>query len=249
MSGLRVAASRVALSGLAVAGLLVGVTSAHAGALSVTPVRIEVAPGGQFCSVSVSNDEDHPVSVQIRGYGWRQDAAGGEVLDAGGGLVINPEIVTLAARQTRLVRCSVPAPMPARQEEAWRLIVDEIPPPTYNPAVAIKAMLRLSIPVFRTPDAATVSLSGHRESGDFGPLLIRNTGTRHIKVLGLIATSDGQQQRFAQSFYLLAGSQRQIALPDSVTAGAGQFAVETVEGVIPITFDDPTGSHPPEPAR
>ena len=41
---------------------------AEAGAIRVTPVRVEVPAGRQFCALTVGNDADRPVTVQVRGF-------------------------------------------------------------------------------------------------------------------------------------------------------------------------------------
>jgi fimbrial chaperone protein len=217
---------RAALAG----ALMLVPVAAHAGALRVTPVRVDIAPGHQFCALTVSNDGDAPVSVQVRGYGWAKDRNGTDQLDAATGPRVNPTILTLARGESGLVRCSVPPAADPAREDAWRLIVDELPTPAEPiPAGGVRALLRLSIPVFRTPAGAEPHLVWQRLPD--GTLHLANTGRSHVQILGLTLTTPGKPPvDRPKAFYLLAAGE--IDLPG--TAPADTITARTADGEIPV---------------
>ena len=208
-----------------------------AGALRITPTSIDVQPDSQFCSVTVTNDRDQPVSIQVRGFGWSQNAAGDEVLDSDAAVVVNPAIFTLPPAQSRMVRCAVPAPGGAATEGSWRLIIDELPGPPTKDTSAIRALLRLSVPVFRTPDGAKPALEviPITADGDVKRYRLRNAGSAHVKVLDLKLGQGVDEQRLEQSFYLLAGAQREIAMPRPNLSPTPNIWAATVQGDLPVT--------------
>ncbi|WP_395390965.1 fimbria/pilus periplasmic chaperone [Novosphingobium sp. BL-8A] len=222
---------RCALAALALAAVGIAVPVA-AGSLRIMPIRVEVAADARFCSLTVANDEDVPVSVQVHGYGWSKDANGVDVLAEDAGFQINPTILTLGGKEERLVRCGLP---PARGpgEQSWRLVLDELPRPGPS-AGGVRTLLRISVPVFRaSPDARPDLVWSIGADGGVPALVIENRGLRHAQVtaLELTARPPGQQARIGRSFYILAGGRAEVPLPAGF-AGAP-------EAVRAITPDGP----------
>ncbi|MDF8332743.1 fimbrial biogenesis chaperone [Novosphingobium cyanobacteriorum] len=182
---------------------------AQAGAIRVTPVRVEVPAGRQFCALTVGNDAERPVTVQVRGFAWTRDENGSDTLDAGNAPVVNPAIVTIPKGESRLVRCSLPRDTTGgAAEQQWRLIVDELPQPSSEVAPgSVQTLLRLSVPVFRTPDKATPQLGWSVvRTGDGTPALrITNSGARRVQVVKVVMhLRSGQDAPLNRGFYLLA---------------------------------------------
>lgn len=208
---------------LVVAGLALA-TPAVAGRIAVVPIRIMVEPASSFCALHVSNQGDSPVAVQVRGFRWRQEASGADLLEPTG-IRLNPAILTLAPQQKRLVRCSLPPPSGAG-EDSFRLLVDELPEGEPMPGT-MRTLLRLSLPVLRTPRGARPLLRW--STGPDGTPLLRNHGNASILVSRLvIGRTGGAASTLDRSFYLLAGSSR--ALSGDV-AGRGVRSLEVVDGL------------------
>ena len=181
---------------------------AWAGSLSVMPVRVEVAPDKQFCSLTIGNDGTEDVTVQVRGYRWRQQPDGTDILDDANSIVVNPSIVQIPAGAKKLIRCGLP-PQTGSQENTFRLLVNELPRPAASPGT-LQTLLQLSIPVFRAQPDARPMLSW--SLSDAGLLVISNNGTRHARVMDL-AVRGGSMVEPAlghRSFYLLAGASRTV---------------------------------------
>ncbi len=186
---------------------VVPLSAAHAGALTVMPVRVDIAPGREFCSITVRNDAPDNVSVQLRGYRWRQGAEGEDMLDPAPQLIINPSIVTLAPGQRQVVRCSVPADVSV-PEETFRILVNELPS-TARDAGVLQTLLQISIPVFRSQPQARPQIMWSRR--DDGCIALTNVGAAHARLASVqLRTAGSDAERAHQGFYLLAGASRAL---------------------------------------
>lgn len=228
------------LAALAIVPAMAPAAPARAGAIRVMPVRVEVEAGRRFCALTLGNDGDAPVTVQVRGFAWTRDEAGEDLLDPQAGPIVNPAMATIAPGGSRLVRCSLPAPASGEAEGQWRLLIDELPDPaTARPGV-IRTLLRISIPVFRAGKAAAARLSWSARSqpdaagrGESHVLRIANPGTRHAKVIGLtLAGPRGETVAVERSFYLLAGGAVALPLAQIPPGGIASVRVRTDEGIL-----------------
>jgi len=207
-----------------------------AATLRILPVRIEMAADKQFCSLTISNDDATPATVQIRGFGWRKDANGVDQLDPVDGPVVNPSIVSIPGRASRLVRCSLPAHTGPR-EESYRLIIDELPTATTVPGT-VRALLRISMPIFRAPPGAAPALrwSAAKVADGGWMLSLFNQGDRHVQVTGvtLRAAAGGDVvARVDRGFYLLAGGRIDLPVQPPGGRAVTTVQVETAQG--PLT--------------
>ncbi|MCU0948483.1 MAG: fimbria/pilus periplasmic chaperone [Porphyrobacter sp.] len=160
---------------------------ALAGALTIMPVKVEIAPDKQFCSLTVGNDAPEAVTVQLRGYRWRQTADGADQLDPAPQLVVNPAIVTIAPGERRLVRCSVPLEAGVA-EATYRILVNELPAAN-SPAGGLQTLLQISIPVFRAEPQARPQITWSQR--DDGCVALTNTGTAHARLASVQVHTDG----------------------------------------------------------
>ncbi|WP_232496028.1 molecular chaperone [Novosphingobium kaempferiae] len=228
---------RASVLALALAAAWGGSTlPARAGSLSVMPVRVGVPEGRRFCSLTVGNDGDRPVTVQVRGFAWSRDEGGADILTPDEGFVVNPPIATIAPHASRLVRCSLPADDGAPTEQQWRLIVDELPDATQAQPGVVQTLLRLSVPVFRADDRAapafTASVAG-------GGLRIANAGTGHARVLAVtLQDAAGKAVTLDRSFYLLAGG-AQVVPTGSLPQGLSSIRVRAEEGEFDVPLATP----------
>lgn len=213
-----------------------GAAPARAGSLSVMPVRVDVAAGRRFCSLTLGNSSDQPVTVQIRSYAWSRDESGADILDPDAGFVVNPAIAAIEPGATRLVRCSLPAdPSADPAERQWRLIVDQLPDPAFDVPGTVQTLLRISIPVFRAGDKA----APHLTASLFGKALrLANSGTAHVKVLAVtLKGAGGDAVTTERAFYLLARGAQVVPVERLPTGGVSAVHVRAEEGEFDIALD------------
>jgi fimbrial chaperone protein len=219
--------SKIAMYAVAVVAAVVSLSpAARAQALSVLPVNVQMAPGVQAATVTVSNQGNAQTSFQIRAYKWNQDGDKDE-LTASNEVVVSPPIATIGAGQSQVVRLIL-RQAPQGREATYRIILDQIPPPA-EPGV-VHVVLRMSIPIFAQPKSrANSDLQFHVENKDGHTYLVGvNDGLRHEAIRGIeLKTSDGRELKAAngESPYILAGSTRhwRIDSSDDVSVSNNTF--------------------------
>lgn len=179
-------------------------------ALTVMPVHVQMPPGQKAAVLSVTNAGSVETAVQIRAYGWAQPD-GNDQLTATDAIAVSPPIATIAPGATQVIRLILRR-VPEQQEDTYRILVDQIPPPARQGIVNV--VLRLSIPIFVQPKSPAVShMQFHLERNAQQSLLaVSNDGSVHEALHGLeLGTDDGQKVEtgFSGSQYILAGATRQ----------------------------------------
>jgi fimbrial chaperone protein len=219
-------------------GAFAGAGPARAGALSVMPVRVEVAAGRRFCALTLGNGSDKAIMVQVRAFAWRRDESGADLLDADAAFALNPAIATIAPGAERMVRCSLPAADLATRglEGSWRLIVDQLPDPDYAVPGTVQTLLRLSIPVFRAPEGAVAAPRLAAARAGQG-VRLSNAGTVHVKVLAVrLKGTDGDAVTVERPFYLLAGGAQIVPADRLPRGGVAAVHVRAEEGAFDLAL-------------
>lgn len=159
--------------------------AAHASTLRVSPVGLDLPPGQNAATLSLSNSDVAPLNVQVRVFRWSQ-RDGGDVLEPATGVVISPPIAKLAPGAVRTVRVVRLDPKMPERQEAYRLIVDELPPPLGEGNRSITLLMRHSIPLFFAASGDRAKVEWRLIQSEGGPALVAsNTGGRHLRIANL----------------------------------------------------------------
>jgi fimbrial chaperone protein len=192
--------------------------SAGAGSFQVNPVRVDLGPGTTSASVVVRNDGADPVVVQASAMRWTQQD-GVDVYEVAPETIVVPPIATIAPGATQIVRIGLRrAPDPSR-ELAYRLYVQELPPPSAPGFSGLQVALRIGLPVFvapSTPASARVEWSAQRDGDAKLRLTARNLGNAHLQISDFALYRDGGGEPIARESllsYVLAGETRHWVLP------------------------------------
>lgn len=193
---------------LLAAGLL-GSLACSAATLEVAPVMHELVPGRNSLSMTVANRGALAVTVQVRGFVWRQDERE-EQLDPADDVLLSPPIFTLGPGRSQTVRALF-APQPdARVERSYRLLIDEIPgaEPAAEP---VRFALRLSVPVFRLAEPRGTPRVLWELHADGQQLVARNEGgtrDRLREVSLLLPSGERIEPAAPATAYVLTGARR-----------------------------------------
>ena len=211
-------------------GLLLMATLASAGDLQVAPILLEFSDGVQAQALWLENSGDQPLHAQVRVQRWTQSNAT-DVLEPSQMLLARPAIVQISPGQRQLVRVLRPAPLPASgtQEQAYRLLVDELPGIHTRPTQGLNFLLRYSIPAFVLPAGASPRELGSKAAADTSglhanwrmdagrlTLTVHNTGTQRLRLSQLRwLPENGAPIELTPGLlgYVLAGQQMQWTLP------------------------------------
>ena len=165
---------------------------AEASTLRVSPVGLDLPIGQNASILSLFNDDVAPLNVQVRVFRWRQ-VDGKDVLEPTSGVVVSPPIAKVAPGATRTVRIVRLDPKLPVQQETYRLIVDELPPPLSEGGRQVTLLMRHSIPLFFAASADRAKVEWRLIRPETGPALsVVNSGGRHLRVSNLrILGADG----------------------------------------------------------
>lgn len=159
---------------------------AAAADLRVAPVVVEPLAGARTATLTLINEEARPLRAQIRVMRW-SERDGREVLEPTDDVVASPPLANLAPNQHYLVRLVRTAKAAPKGEEAYRVIVDEVPEPGSAQPGTVQLVLRQSIPVFFSDVPQREAQVDWRLVRDGNQLWLagRNTGNRRLRVSDL----------------------------------------------------------------
>lgn len=159
--------------------------SAEAASLSVAPTRVDLVPGATAAMVTLQNDAELPVTVQVQTFGWRRSTASQD-LEATRDLLAVPPVFSLAPKGKQIIRVALRGEVAGgsdAQERAYRLLITEVPELATATGAGVRFALRLSLPVFVTPAGAQALPSwSMRPGGSGAELELANKGTAHLQV-------------------------------------------------------------------
>jgi fimbrial chaperone protein len=190
--------------------LLMPAGPGEAQGLTVSPVIVQMRPGERAAALTLSNNEDRDITVQIRSFAWSQTDETNENLAASGEILASPPIATIAPGASQVVRLVLRNPLQGR-EASYRILLDELPPAVE--ARRVRVELRFSIPVFAEPRerVAPHVQWGIRSKAGQAWLTAVNDGTQHQSFQDIeLHMPDGRKLdvEFKTPPHILAGSTR-----------------------------------------
>jgi fimbrial chaperone protein len=235
-SRLRFRATTKVLSALALALTQSGVL---AGTFSVSPVRIFMQPRERATAVTVTNEGDTPLVMQVELFTWKQTDSGADELTPTDDIVLAPPVIKLAPKAKQVVRLANLRPAPVGAQQTYRMIVRELPEAAaQQPGVQIQVALAFSLPVFITPVTAKRDLMCSAERNGASGLIARcgNKGDAYAQPVTIsLVAPDGKTlvSRDFSTGYVLPQSQRNFELLQagvSIPSGPAKLNVSQDDG-------------------
>lgn len=177
---------------------LLGCTAAFASGLQVSPVSLTLKATQQADGLWLSNTGNDVVHAQVRAYRWTQENDADKLVPTRD-LLASPPMIELKAGDKQLIRAiRLGAPPTGDAEQAYRLIVDELP--IEKPGQkGLQYVLRYSMPVFVEPTGPAASAPQLRwalqREGDKTLLAVTNSGGAHAQIADVTYT-DAAGKRF-----------------------------------------------------
>lgn len=222
-----------------------GAGAALAGAISVSPTRIELSPTHPMASLELRNDGDSSVTLQIERVSWSQQGDQ-DVYSPSNELIATPTVFDIAPHGTQVLRIAVRGGSVAASEHAFRLYATEVSNEPQMPGAGLHMSLRIGIPVFAESPANKPRIEGALLVGGDGSTIVRlrNTGERFARALrAVILDADGTVLWQSQSpTYLLANSEHSwtATTAQAVVPGRAQrLSIVTETGTEDIVLQPP----------
>lgn len=202
--------------------------AAEAASLQASPVLIELRQNSPSATVQIRNTGQAPIAVQTRVYRWTQQN-GEESLEETDDLAASPPMTTLQPGTTYSVRLVQVNRSPVTQEQAFRVLVDELPDPNRQQSGTIAIVVRHSIPVFLLAEETRPAQVNWAIGTRNGRLVLRatNTGDRRVRLSNVsVKLAGGQNVSFGSGLlgYALAGSTMEWMSPGRFNGAAGAGA-------------------------
>jgi fimbrial chaperone protein len=186
--------------------------------LHVEPVLLELNAPVAAGVLTLRNDDDIEAVVQTRVVRWSQ-SNGSDKLEPVTDVVASPPAVTLAPHGDYVVRVVRVSKQPVRDEESYRVIVDQLPSALGRQNRSVNVLIRQSIPVFfrgRDLRPASVSWTLRHEAKRL-VLTASNTGNEHLRIASLrLRNSAGVTISYGNGLagYVLGQSSRSWTMPN-----------------------------------
>lgn len=197
---------------------------ARAASLQASPVLIELRQDSPSATIQIRNTGQVPISVQTRVYRWMQES-GEESLEETDDLAASPPMTTLQPGTTYSVRLVRVNRQPVAKEQAYRVLVDELPDPSRQQSGTIAMVVRHSIPVFLLANEAQPGQVAWTVGARNGRLVLRatNRGERRVRFSNVsVRLPGGQNVSFGSGLmgYALAGSTMEWLSPGRLASSA-----------------------------
>ncbi len=218
---------------------MLGVTAAatsqaHAAAtILLWPIDPWLSADTKATELWIQNQGNGATTMQVRIVRWKQEA-GFERYTAQQDVVASPPIVTIDKGSKQLIRLIKQGSVPMGVEQAYRIIVDEIPQPDAKaePTIGLKLQMRYSIPLFvygqgiptikegahhALVESKNLSWRVTQEAGH-PALEVRNQGDVHVRLSQVTLDQGGQKRTVADGLlgYVLPGSTRSWPIPAGI---------------------------------
>lgn len=212
---------------------------ALAGSVELSPITLQMVGKERTTTLRVRNTEASPITLQLRAVDWSQ-ANGEEVYTPSKTLAASPPVFTLNPGETQTVRIVVEGVNTITTEKAYRLILDQIQKEPLKGETGVVVPIRVLLPVFLTPSAASrPKLSWKISASPTGGLLTaNNVGDTRERVVDLKVTSGETEVAGDQglSGYVLAGASHSWPLTGA-GAGTSKVSVSGTGMFTPIKAD------------
>jgi fimbrial chaperone protein len=197
---------------------LAAAPEADASTFSIDRTRIYLTRQHTSETVTLQNQSDEPLRIEVSAFRWTQVAGESMLLEATDDLIFFPPVATIEPGQSRQIRVAFTGSGAAR-EAAYRIVIEELPSGEVSGGNTIRVLTRLNVPVFVQPDRATrtPSLGALNREGSTLIVPVLNEGSSHVMVDSITVTGldVSDSELFAEQtngWYVLAGSSNVFSL-------------------------------------
>jgi fimbrial chaperone protein len=189
------------------------------GDFRVTPIRLEFDRVNKSGIITVINEGEEKLSVQMKAFEWTQDAEGKDQYTETNDLIFFPRLMAIEKNEERIIRAGIKIPAISR-EKTYRLFIEEIPSPQKAEGVNVAITIRFGVPIFSKP--IKEDIKGQIEKIELSKGLLNtnlvNKGNAHFMInsIEIRGKNDKNEAIFSKElsgWYLLNGASRVYATP------------------------------------
>lgn len=211
----------------------------HAATVLIWPLDPVLEQDQKAVALWVENQDIVPTQMQIRVLKWEQKE-GKDKLNKQNDIIISPPYANIEPGKRQMVRLIKNITMPVGSENAYRILVDEMPSksaPKHTTSGLILQM-RYSVPLFvsgegiwtkqdyqrpRDLEKSTLPKLSYRMVNLQGKksLVIKNSGAVHAKIINVSSVQGSTKKEWMTGLvgYILSGSTMNIPIPESINTG------------------------------
>ncbi|WP_182407626.1 molecular chaperone [Psychrobacter sp. GP33] len=211
---------------------------AVASGLQVSPISLSLQARESASGLTLSNSSNDMVQAQVRVYQWLQDEKGDQ-LTPSRGLLASPPMIKLKPGEKqliRIIRAKAPPQGTGAVEDAYRILINEIPIKSVTQTIGLQFALSYSLPVFVQPvgvaeTSPQLQWSTHMQpNGKDITLRVSNRGNSHAQLAGLSFTDSAGTSTVINPGllgYVLPGATMNwiLKVPPSTLTTGGKFKV------------------------
>jgi fimbrial chaperone protein len=197
---------------------------AWAGTFQVNPVTVTLTRDKSVAALTIRNVGADPTVIQLQLMSWSQ-ADGSDKYAPSRDILATPPIFTLPPNGSQIIRVGFRHPPSVQGERAYRLFLQEIPPPLKPGFKGLRMSLRITLPVFVQPaKAGAPHLQWQAMPAGDGRLKIRvsNDGTAHAKLSRFRLSTEGDPHALPISqkpVYILPGAAHEWVIKATNSVG------------------------------
>ena len=186
-----------------------------AGVWRVIPILLEFDQKTRSGVITLYNEGETKVSLQINSMVWSQDGAGKDQYQDDAELIFFPRLLTIEPGKSQVLRVGLQIPATS-VEKTYRLFIEEIPEPRKaDQGATIAIALRFGVPIYAAPlksEARGEFVEAVLAKGTINTV-IKNSGNVHFRIqtvqlVGKDASGAEVLRQKLDGWYLLSGVSR-----------------------------------------
>jgi fimbrial chaperone protein len=199
---------------------------AHAGSYGINPVKLTLSGQDSTQVMTVRNDGAEAAVMQVELAAWSAGAQ--DIYTPTRDLLANPPIFTLPAGAEQIIRVGLRRAPDGQRELAYRMFLQEVPPPIKFGTVGLQVALRISVPIFVPPPhpvKPVLRWQATRIAEHTLKIGVTNTGDGHDHIAAYKIYRAGSDAPFLSQklfAYLLPGETHYWTLTTDVMPNSGE---------------------------
>ena len=206
----------------------------YANSFQVSPIRINLAPNESSILLTVRNEANDRLRLQVSVSAWDESKSGDMVLIPTEEIIFYPTLLTLNPGDQRNVRVGTKNAVVA-EEKSFRIFIEELPSQLKLTTTGVRLLTRMSVPIFIQPakSEARPRIEQMALRAPEFSFELKNNGNVHfqprqILVKGAGANGETVLERKIPGWYVLAGGTRHyhVDVPKGDCAKINDLIVE-----------------------